>query len=128
MPRERIQDTNNPTFEIIVGWGKDTGYVQVATEVSDWLGRMETFYNPAGTVPDRSTPLVFTNTGFSYTTTTAVTAAATSTPPITTITFPPAGMKPAPTLGWYVNLDRHQINDLIRILRRARDQAFGRDE
>jgi len=30
--------------------------------------------------------------------------------------------------GWYVNLDRHGINDLVRNLRRARDQAFGRDE
>ena len=32
------------------------------------------------------------------------------------------------TDGFYVNLDRKGINDLIRNLRRARDQAFGRDE
>lgn len=30
--------------------------------------------------------------------------------------------------GMYVELDRHGINQLIRNLRRARDQAFGRDE
>lgn len=30
--------------------------------------------------------------------------------------------------GWYLNLSRTGINDLIRHLRRARDQAFGRDE
>jgi len=30
--------------------------------------------------------------------------------------------------GSFVDLDRWQINDLIRHLRRARDQAFGRDE
>lgn len=30
--------------------------------------------------------------------------------------------------GWYVDLDRKGINELIRVLRRARDQAFGRDE
>jgi hypothetical protein len=30
--------------------------------------------------------------------------------------------------GMYVDLDRRGINDLIRYLRRARDQAFGRDE
>lgn len=30
--------------------------------------------------------------------------------------------------GWYVTLDRRGINDTIRVLRRARDQAFGRDE
>ena len=28
----------------------------------------------------------------------------------------------------YVQLERREINDLIRILRRARDQAFGKDE
>jgi hypothetical protein len=30
--------------------------------------------------------------------------------------------------GFYVDLDRGGINRLIRNLRRARDQAFGRDE
>lgn len=30
--------------------------------------------------------------------------------------------------GVYMSLDRGGINDLIRHLRRARDQAFGRDE
>lgn len=30
--------------------------------------------------------------------------------------------------GFYVDLDRAGINRLIRNLRRARDQAFGRDE
>lgn len=30
--------------------------------------------------------------------------------------------------GQWVDLDRQTINDLIRVLRRARDQAFGRDE
>jgi hypothetical protein len=30
--------------------------------------------------------------------------------------------------GYYTCLDRRGINNLIRVLRRARDQAFGRDE
>jgi hypothetical protein len=30
--------------------------------------------------------------------------------------------------GFYVDLDRDAINRIIRNLRRARDQAFGRDE
>lgn len=30
--------------------------------------------------------------------------------------------------GWYADLDRDEVNKLIRVLRRARDQAFGRDE
>lgn len=28
----------------------------------------------------------------------------------------------------FTTLDRHQVNDLIRTLRRARDQAYGCDE
>lgn len=31
-------------------------------------------------------------------------------------------------VGWFVQLDRDGINRAIRTLRRARDQAFGRDE
>jgi len=30
--------------------------------------------------------------------------------------------------GWFVTLDRNGVNAMIRHLRRARDQAFGRDE
>jgi hypothetical protein len=30
--------------------------------------------------------------------------------------------------GWFVDLDRYRINELIRALRAARDKAFGRDE
>jgi hypothetical protein len=30
--------------------------------------------------------------------------------------------------GIYVDLDRTGINNMIRVLRRARDQAYGRDE
>lgn len=30
--------------------------------------------------------------------------------------------------GWFCDLDRAGINHLIRILRTARDKAFGRDE
>lgn len=33
-----------------------------------------------------------------------------------------------PVDGWYVNLDRNGINRLIKVLRKARDQAYGRDE
>lgn len=30
--------------------------------------------------------------------------------------------------GWFIDLNRPAINKLIRDLRRARDQAFGKDE
>lgn len=32
------------------------------------------------------------------------------------------------SLGMFWSPNRHQINELIRVLRRARDQALGRDE
>ena len=35
---------------------------------------------------------------------------------------------PSCKYGMYVTIDRRGVNDLIRHLRRARDQAFGRDE
>ena len=40
----------------------------------------------------------------------------------------PAHLRYSTERGWYVDLGRTQINDLIRNLRRARDQAYGRDE
>lgn len=30
--------------------------------------------------------------------------------------------------GWFVNLSRDQLNALVRVARRARDQAYGADE
>ena len=33
-----------------------------------------------------------------------------------------------PANGLYMTMDRESINAVIRVLRRARDQAFGRDE
>ena len=30
--------------------------------------------------------------------------------------------------GWFVTLNRNEINRLIRFLRKARDQAYGADE
>lgn len=46
--------------------------------------------------------------------------------------LPEHGAKPTaegvPFSGWFADLGRADLNDLIRVLRRARDQAFGRDE
>ena len=33
-----------------------------------------------------------------------------------------------PERGWFVFLDRNKINQLIKVLRKARDQAYGADE
>lgn len=40
--------------------------------------------------------------------------------------LPPDG--PPKPEGMFVDLNRRQINDLIRHLRKARDSAYGRDE
>lgn len=32
------------------------------------------------------------------------------------------------TNGWFVSMDRQACNDLIRFVKRARDQAFGKDQ
>lgn len=34
----------------------------------------------------------------------------------------------SPERGYFIDLDRQSINRLIRVLRRARDQAYGADE
>lgn len=33
-----------------------------------------------------------------------------------------------PDRGWFTYLNRKMINDLIKVLRKARDQAYGADE
>lgn len=35
--------------------------------------------------------------------------------------------RPFDDRGWYVDFDRDRLNQLIRVLRRARDKAFGQD-
>lgn len=48
---------------------------------------------------------------------------------IGTIAPEDARLSPTPEgNGWFLTLDRAGINKTIRALRRARDQAFGRDE
>ncbi len=91
MPKERIQSTTAPEFDVTVAWGRDTN-VQVATAANDADKRLREWTEVADgaeTQPGTSFRLFD---------------------------------------GWHVDLTRQQVNDLIRVLRRARDQAFGRDE
>lgn len=38
-------------------------------------------------------------------------------------------LEPGPEAnGWFMQLTRSEINQLIRVLRKARDQAYGKDE
>ena len=86
MPKEFIYDQDladyddiSDTYQVRVGWSKETGAVQIAT-LSDLKVPVE-----------RAKGVVDGN-------------------------------------GFYVNLNRQGINDLIRVLRKARDQAYGKDE
>lgn len=48
---------------------------------------------------------------------------------VATVNEDGAELEPTPEgNGWFVQLSRYGINEAIRILRRARDQAFGKDE
>lgn len=47
---------------------------------------------------------------------------------VATETIPAEGTTTSVGNGKWVDLDRARINALIRLLRKARDQAFGRDE
>lgn len=40
----------------------------------------------------------------------------------------PQAVEPDNALDWHFSPNRFEINKLIRVLRTARDQAFGRDE
>jgi hypothetical protein len=47
---------------------------------------------------------------------------------IATVLLPGGEWGEEPNVGQFVDLDRYTLNRLIRVLRRARDQAYGRDE
>jgi hypothetical protein len=101
MPRERMAATGG---DIEIGWGRDHGTVEVATTIPDAPGRV------AAILTEANIKLVNGTTG---------------TEPGT------AQLEQAMALlsGWHTRLDgRSQVNFLIRKLRTARDQAFGRDE
>ncbi len=101
MPKERIQSRETPTFDVTVGW-RPGGTVQVCTTANDADARLRAWTEAA------QPPLGVQMSGAEFVS-----------PPGTSFTrFD----------GWHVDLHRDQVNDLIRVLRRARDQTFGRDE
>jgi hypothetical protein len=104
MPRERIQGAE-PTnqFDVIVGWSKELNdYVEIATITEDAHDRL-TAWTEAPQLPDGTT----------------YNSSIKPTEPGTSFRF---------FDGWHVFLNRQQINELIRVLRRARNAAFGADE
>lgn len=136
MPRETIEafgvDDRPPS--VTVSWGKDT-YVQVATityeSIPFWWqvlanGRDENDTEERlAVLGDILRSVVNFNAGY-------------DTPSPGRVESPASEVGRAflnaldttygPLDGMFVSLNRTKINDLIRVLRRARDSAFGRDE
>lgn len=105
MPSETIYQPDHP-FDVRVAWGKEQGEVQVATLCTgspNGAERITTYVNQW--LENASLPQV------DY----QALAQRIENPPYFD--------------GFHASLrDRRAVNDLIRTLRRARDQAFGRDE
>lgn len=103
MPKENVSCATSGDSRLEVRWrpdnGEGTGHVQVATVR---LAPAEVTYLNLGNQP------------------TGTTLSSTSTSP---------GPRTATdeSNGWFLDLDRERINRLIRVLRRARDAAFGAD-
>ena len=96
-----------------VRWGRETGYFQIATKCLDAFTG-ETYVPPSVEVQPTFAPGT-------------VQATSPDEPQFIGELIAVEGPMPVQE-GFYVNLDRRGINELIRVLRRARDQAFGRDE
>lgn len=107
MPRETVYGDNVP-----YGTKDDPGPARAVTEL--------TWSRERGHV-QIVTKCVAADTGMDYV---PPVVAVTTTADFDVTTFPAIDARQ----GFYVDLDRQGINKLIRNLRRARDQAFGRDE
>lgn len=104
MPKERLRAGGDVTFVVEVGWAKNGGEVQVATTVTDAAERL------AAILTEHGLKLVDAHTKDLAGT---------------------AQIAPAAALlaGWHTTLPgRWDVNRLIRVLKTARDGAFGKDE
>lgn len=97
MPKEIVGRDSNNRVE--VSWGRDSSHVQIATYCPS---RLVAGTIPADVRPDGSS--VAPDIGKDDIT-----------------------IESQPFTGWYADLTRFEINTLIQNLRRARDQAFGKD-
>lgn len=125
MPKETIYGDLLPFAEesparsvIELGWSKEAEHVQLATRCIHAADHSTYIPSDVEAVIERAQP-----------------AAEREAEMRAVLEGTPGPPRPEPDLrgltcfeGMYVQLNRRSINDLIRHLRRARDQAFGRDE
>ncbi len=103
MPKEVIYDECS-LYDVHVGWSKDGGYLQVGIETQDGNSIAKHLYD---TMPEPGTAQGGWGEGKDE----------------THVNQGLAGFT-----GLWGSLDRAGVNRLIRTLRKARDEAFGRDE
>lgn len=120
MPKENVNCVAMPQLRAEVAWKPDadgSGYVQLATVHTD---------SPATTLGEHVvTPVRDLVTGEP---TGTVCSCGTASNAPDAVTCPEETEKGREKLdGWHVTLNREGINRLIRVLRRARDSAFGSD-
>lgn len=120
MPKENINDVSSMPLRAEVNWKPDvdgSGYVQLATVHTDTPATMPCEHRVTVSTDDRTgLPVaVGCECGTSWSE--------------TAIRECPEEIEKGRSKldGWHVTLDREQINRLIRVLRRARDAAFGSD-
>jgi hypothetical protein len=108
MPKETVygeqrlydaEDKNPQVPRIEVMWNREAGHVQIVTKATDAEGGRWAGYPTISTGDNVTLTSVTSTIGDHHV-----------------------------TDGYFVDMGRLEINQLIRNLRRARDQAFGRDE
>lgn len=102
MPKETIRSEG---FDVEVTWGRDQCHVQVATVIQPPKAPTRTQPTPSGPIETESPAS------------------------LGTLVASWSDEEKHTARGLHATLARrHDVNELIRVLRRARDQAFGRDE
>jgi hypothetical protein len=139
MPRETIRMKNSDNvFDVKVGWTKDS-YMQIGLEESlDRSLAWVLFENKAEKIGEEVLKAiaagVLDSDDFTIKTMDGKLCINEITRPLTneelgkTVLNILDVVTHGPVSGIWTTPSRHEVNDLIRVLRRARDSAFGRDE
>lgn len=110
MPRESVYASQTPYGDddpgrtvAEISWGRESGHVQIVTR--------RTHVSDGGDYVPPEIAQWFGDDGL-----------------VDPTRIEPGSMHISMLHGWWCDLDRRGINDLIRLLRRARDHAYGKDE
>ena len=134
MPRETIRTDKGtvdvegghvPGFDIKVGWNKDQ-YMQVGIEESCGISLIRTFSRNPNCEPLLGAmirEIIVPKPGSALYNAPDLTDAEIGAEVINILETVIGGFP-----GIWTDMNRHDVNELIRLLRKARDSAFGRDE